>query len=145
MGSQSWLFIKATWDGDRAFSVENSQGSRISLEIRGRGINNRDSFAPVEAFVASLGCCAGTNVVMMLREEGIIPVSFIVKAECLLNNDTQRSIGKIHLNFLFTGIIEENVLESVIHSAMTLICPIAVTVGKATEVTWDQTVSRPHG
>lgn len=142
MSNQSWLFIKASWKGGGAFTIENRYGSQISLEIRGKDKNNRDSIAPVEAFIASLGGCAGVNVIMMLQEEGISPDACTVKVECLLNNEIPRTIEKIHLNFLLTGMIEDKIVESVITRAMTLMCPIAVTVGKATEITWEHGISR---
>jgi len=143
MNGQSWLFVKASWTRGSSFLIENRDGSRITLEIRKKEKGKENCFAPVEGFIASLGACAGINVIMMLQDEGLNPESFTVKVECLVNNTTPRIIEKIHLIFLVSGMIEDPALETIISQVMTLMCPIAVTVGKATAVTWEQTISRP--
>ena len=137
---QSWLFTKATWNGEHSFLVENGRGSRIIIEIRD-SLPRKNSYAPVEAFIASLSCCAGINVIMLLEEKGVVPSACTVKAECLINHEIPRIVEKIHLEFRFTGQVSSEAAGEAISTAMTLICPIAVTVGKATAITWDFSIS----
>ena len=110
---QSWLFTKATWNGERSFLVENGQGSRIMLEIRG-SVNQKNAFAPVEAFIASLGSCAGINAIMLLEEKGVSPSTCIVKTECLISHQTPRTIEKIHLEFIFAGLFSRETAKTAI-------------------------------
>ena len=140
--SQSWVFVKSTWRGGSSFTVENRAGTKLQLGIHAKGAG-KEVFAPVEAFIASLSGCAGVNVVMLLADEGIIPDSCTIKAECLLSDGIPRTIESIRLLFLVTGPVREEVVRSVIAKAMGLICPIAVTIGKATSVTWDLNISEP--
>ena len=106
--------------------------------------NRKNAFAPVEAFIASLGSCAGINVIMLLEEKGVSPNTCTVKTECLISHQTPRTIEKIHLEFIFAGLFSQETAKTAITKVMTLICPIAVTVGKATSVTWECSISDNH-
>ena len=79
---------------------------------------------------------------MLLEDRGVRIRSFIVKAECILGTAEPRSFEKIHLIFAAGGDMDEAALREAICRSMTLVCPIAVTIGKAAEVTWDLQVTK---
>ncbi len=145
MAGPSWIFVKASWKGGTKFVVENRNGCRETLTARVPAGETSRHFSPVDAFIAALAACAGTNVVLILQDQGVTVKSFTVKAECILNSAEPRSFEKIHLHFLLTGEIDEKIVTEAITRSMTLVCPIAVTIGRATDVTWEQHITCKAG
>jgi len=142
MAGSSWIFVKATWRGGTKFVVENRAGYKSTITARVPEGETSRHFSPVDAFIASLAACAGTNVVLLLEDGGIPVRSFTVKAECILGSGEPRSFEKIHLIFLINGNMTDETARDAITRSMTLICPIAVTVGRAAEVTWELQVTK---
>ena len=145
MAGQSWIFVKASWKGGTTFVVENRAGCREIIAAREPAGAQSRHFSPIDAFIASLAACAGTNVVLLLLDRGIAVRSFTVKAECILNAAEPRSFEKIHLHFLLGGEMDEGIAADAITRSMTLVCPIAVTVGKAADVTWELHIAHKAG
>ena len=141
MTGSTWTFVKASWKGKTQFVVENHDGSRLILAARA-GEDAPRHFSPVDAFIASLAACAGTNVILLLDDAGITPGSFTVKAECVFRHGEPRCFEKIHLTFIIAGDFGEEVVRNAAARSMTAVCPIAVTIGKAADVTWECQVTR---
>lgn len=137
MTGNTWSFVKASWKGGTQFVVENRNGDRLTLIARAQEGDSPRHFSMVDAFIASLACCTGTNVLLLLDNNGIIPRSLTVKAECIFHLDEPRSFEKIHLIFLVSGDILEEMVRNIINRSVTSVCPIAVTLGKSIEVTWE--------
>jgi putative redox protein len=142
MTGTSWIFVKASWKGGTKFVIENRAGCRETITARVPAGETSRYFSPVDAFIASLAACAGTNVVLILLDQGVTVKSFTVKAECILKDTEPRSFEKIHLHFLLGGEMDDGIVMEAITRSMTLVCPIAVTIGRAAEVTWEQHITR---
>lgn len=137
MTGSTWTFVKASWKGGTQFVVENRDGGRLTLVARTQKGDDSRHFTMVDAFIASLSCCAGTNVILLLDTQGIQPRSFTVKGECIFQHDEPRSFDKIHLIFLVSGDVDDAVVRDAIHRSVTAVCPIAVTLGKSVDLTWE--------
>ncbi|PWR73883.1 OsmC family protein [Methanospirillum lacunae] len=137
MTGNTWTFVKASWKGGTQFVVENRDGDSLTLVARPQDKDSSHYFTMVDAFISSLACCTGTNVLFILDAQGKIPRSFTVKAECVFHHDEPRSFEKIHLIFLVSGDIAEEIVRNAIVRAVTAVCPIAVTVGRSVEITWE--------
>jgi putative redox protein len=142
MAGTTWTFVKASWKGGTQFVVENRDGTRQSLVARPPDGKIPRHFSPVDAFIASLAACAGTNVILLLDEEGVKPRSFTIKAECVFRHEEPRCFEKIHLTFLVSGDANEEMVRDAITRSVTAVCPIAVTIGKAAGVTWECRVTK---
>lgn len=142
MTGNTWTFVKASWKGGAQFVVENRDGDRLTLITRHQDGDSTHHFTMVDAFISSLACCTGTNVLYILDTQGSMPRSFTVKAECVFRHDEPRSFEKIHLIFLVSGDTDEETIRSAIIRAVTAVCPIAVTVGRAVEITWELQVTK---
>lgn len=138
MTGQSWMFVKASWKGGTKFVVENRSGNRSTIEARVPSGEASRHFSPIDTFLASLAACAGTNVLVLLLDGGTTVRSLTVKAECILQHARPMSFEKIHLIFLLAVDADAGLVSDAIEESMTLVCPIAVTVGRAAEVTWEQ-------
>ncbi|OPX63205.1 MULTISPECIES: OsmC family protein [unclassified Methanoregula] len=137
MTGTTWTFVKASWKGGTRFVVENRDGGRLTLVARNSEGDTPRRFSMVDAFIASLASCTGTNVILLLDDSGITPRSFTVKAECVFRHDEPRVFETIHLIFLVGGDIEEEVVRTAVRRSVTAVCPIAVTLGRSVEITWD--------
>lgn len=142
MTGSTWTFVKASWKGGTQFVVENRGGDRLTLVARTPDGDSPRHFTMVDAFISSLACCTGTNVIFLLDDHGIIPGSFTVKAECIFRHDEPRSFEKIHLIFLVSGDMEEEVVRNAILRSVTAVCPIAVTLGKSVKITWELHITK---
>jgi len=138
---QSWVFVKASWKGGTKFTVENRSGCRSTIEARVPQGEASRHFSPVDTFLASLAACAGTNVLVLLQNHGATVRSLTVKAECILQHASPMAFEKIHLIFLTATDAGDGTVSGAIEESMTLVCPIAVTIGRAAEVTWEQQVT----
>jgi putative redox protein len=142
MDRNAWILVKASWNGGTNFVVENRAGSRTPVAARARDGETPGTFSPVELFITSLAACSGTNVVLLLEDGGVAVRSFTVKAECILGTEEPRSFEKIHLIFEVDGAVDEKTVQDAIVRSMTRLCPIAVTVGRASNVTWEIRIRR---
>ena len=46
----------------------------------------------------------------------------------------------LHLTFYLSGNLDEKAVAHAIRETMTVMCPVAVMMGKAAEVTWEQRI-----
>nr|WP_319537913.1 OsmC family protein [uncultured Methanospirillum sp.] len=137
MTGSTWTFVKASWKGGSEFVVENRNGNRLTLVAKIPEGETPRHFTMVDAFISSLACCTGTNVLFLLDAQGIMPRSFTVKAECVFRHDEPRAFETIHLIFLVSADTDYEVLHNAILRSVTAICPIAVTLGRSVEITWE--------
>jgi|GEM_PF-4263095 len=142
MAGSTWTFVKASWKGGSQFVVENRNGDRLTLVARSPDDGSSRHFTMVDAFISSLACCTGTNTLFLLDAEGKIPRSFTVKAECIFRHEEPRSFEKIHLIFLVSGDLDEEILRNAIIRSVNAVCPIAVTLGKAVGITWELQITK---
>lgn len=142
MTGNTWTFVKASWKGGTRFIVENRDGGRLSLVARISEGEATRHFSMVDAFIASLASCTGTNCILLLEDCGITPRSFTVKAECIFRHDEPRVFEKIHMIFLMSGDMDEDIVRRAVHRAVTAVCPIAVTLGKSADVTWELRITK---
>lgn len=137
MTGSTWTFVKASWKGGSEFVVENRNGGCLNLVARTPEGDIPRHFTMVDAFISSLACCTGTNVLFMLDDQGIVPRSLTVKAECVFGHDEPRAFEKIHLIFLVSADADEEIVRNSILRSVTAVCPIAVTLGRSVEITWE--------
>ncbi len=142
MTGSTWTFVKASWNGRSEFVVENRDGVRLTLVARTLHGETHHHFTMVDAFISSLACCTGTNVLFLLDAQGIVPRSFTVKAECIFRHEEPRAFEKIHLIFLVRTDAEEVIVRDAILRAVTAVCPIAVTLGRAVAITWELQITK---
>jgi len=138
---QAPLMMRISHNGDLQFVAENPAGLIIPVEpglmLGGSGtIPN-----PIDYLLAALGSCAGIKVLIKLKENGIMPDSLMV-----LITGTRRAIPpavfeELHLTFHFTGTIEKKTVAEAINETMTLMCPVAVMIGRAVDITWEYRIA----
>jgi putative redox protein len=126
------LIMNVLYEDGTHFLAENGAGSRIAM--------GGDYPHPIEYLIASLGGCTGTMVVKGLSEKGVKPESFVVKVEGSRRKTPPTVFEKIHVTFTLSGDLEDRMVAEVIQETMTLKCPIAVTLGRVGDMTWEHRV-----
>ncbi len=123
------LVMNVSYEGGTHFLAENSDGSRIAM--------GGDHPHPIEYLIASLGGCTRTMVVKGLSEKGIRPESFTIKVEGSRRKTPPTVFEKIHIIFTLSGDLDDGMVAEIVRETMTLKCPIAVTLGRVGNVTWE--------
>lgn len=135
------VMMNVTYDNDLKFIAENSQGHRIPIEpgvaLGGSGKNPN----PIDYLLASLGSCAGIKVLLDLTERGARPDSLKVTIAGTRRETPPAIFENLHLTFFLSGTLDEQMVAAAIHETMTLMCPVAVMMGRAAEVTWEHRIA----
>jgi putative redox protein len=133
--------MNVSYISDLKFIAENGAGQKIPVEpsviLGGSGKTPN----PIDYLLASIGSCAGIKVLLDLSEKNIKPDSLKVTLSGTRRETPPAIFEKIHLPFILAGKIDERVVAEAIHEAMTLTCPVAVMMGRASEITWDYRIT----
>lgn len=123
------LLMDISYEDGTHFLAKNGAGSRIAV-----GGNNPN---PIDYLIAALGGCTGSTVIMGLSEKGVKPKSFAIKVEGSRRKTPPTVFEKIHVIFTLSGDLDEGMVSEVVRETMTLKCPVAVTLGRVGDVTWE--------
>jgi putative redox protein len=137
------VLMNVTYDRGMKFLAENCEGQIIPIEpcpcLGGSGKNPN----PIDYLLASLGSCAGIKVLLDLTERGARPASLRVSIAGTRREQLPTVFENLHLTFYLDGDLDGKVVTDAIHETMTLMCPVAVMMGRATTVTWEQRTRAP--
>jgi putative redox protein len=92
---------------------------------------------PIDYLLAALGSCAGIKVLMDLSARNSRPDSMRIAIAGKRHESPPAVFENLHVRFFLTGGLDEEMVKDAIHETMTLNCPVAVMMGKATNLTWD--------
>jgi uncharacterized OsmC-like protein/uncharacterized metal-binding protein len=123
--------VNVRWEGTKKFRVENARGGILLLE------EGSDQCSPCDAFMAALGGCANLAILGQLQKNRITPGALAVKVSGVRKSGHPSAYEKIHVTFSIACDAEEAALDMMIEQAMAVLCPVAVTLGRAAEVTWE--------
>lgn len=134
------VVMNVAYENDLKFIAENSQGHRIPIEpgvALGGSENNPN---PIDYLLAALGSCTGIKVLLDLTERSARPDSLRVTITGTRRETPPQVFEKLHLTFYLTGKLDDKTVSAAIHDTMTLMCPVAVMMGRAAEVTWEHRI-----
>lgn len=131
------VFMNVSYKSGMKFNAVNCDGHNIAVEpcpcLGGSGDNPN----PTDYLLASLGSCTGIKALMDLSAHNSRPDSLRITIEGTRQELPPAVFRNLHITFFLRGNLDEKVVERAIHDTMTLNCPVAVMLGKATELTWD--------
>ncbi|WP_158303657.1 OsmC family protein [Methanosphaerula palustris] len=135
------VVMNITYEGDLKFLAENSAGQIIPIEpglvLGGSGTTP----TPIDYLLASLGSCAGIKVLLDLQGNRVWPDSLRVTITGTRKETPPTVFERLHLTFIITGTLNDRIVADAIQETMTLMCPVAVMIGRAAEVTWEYRIS----
>lgn len=92
---------------------------------------------PVEYLIASLGGCTGMTIIKGLSEKGVKPGSFSINIKGSRRKTPPTVFETIHVIFTLSGDLDDRMVAETIRETMTLNCPVAVTLGRVGNLTWE--------
>ncbi len=138
--SENNATMDISYEGNMQFAAESSCGRKIPIEpsigLGGSGRNPN----PIDYLIASLGSCTGIKVILGLSQRGITPESLTVNVNGSRSEIPPNVFEKIHLTFMLTGVMDDRTVAEVIQETVTRTCPIAMMLGKATNLTWEHCI-----
>jgi putative redox protein len=131
------VLMQVAYESGMKFNATNCDGQMIAVEpspgLGGTGNNPN----PIDYLAASLGSCAGIKALMDLTARDSRPDSLRITIKGSRREQPPAVFENLHFTFFLTGNLDEKVVAQAIHETMTLNCPVAVMIGKATNLTWD--------
>lgn len=129
-------FIRATWDGQASFTSRSSAGAELTLGGSGQ------TPTAIDALAAALGTCAGLSTLAKLGERGCKPEALNVGVGGRRRATAPTSFESLHVSLTLAGDLDEKVVAECVDQAMTQVCPIATTLAKAAELTWEYRLAK---
>lgn len=117
--------------GSGQFSAENSRGGSVVLD------DGSSACSPVEALMAALGGCVNMAVIGRMQGRGKTPQSMKTVVSGIRTATPPFAYTQIHIAFSFATDLGDSDVSAILKEAVTVLCPVAVTLGRAAEVTWD--------
>jgi putative redox protein len=124
---ESGMKFRAVTCGGQVFSAEPSPG------LGGSGQNPN----PIDYLTGALGSCTGIKLLMGLEAANLRPDSLRITIEGKRRELPPAIFLNLHLTFFLEGELDEKIVAQSVHDVMTISCPVAVMLGKATTLTWD--------
>lgn len=112
-------------------STVNQRGGSLAI---GQG---PVAFTPTETLMAALGSCVNAAIIGQLKNLGKSPDRLETQVTGTRKTTLPAGYEKIHLTFTISVGVSDAELEGIFRQAITVLCPVAVTLGKATDLTWE--------
>jgi putative redox protein len=135
--NQTPVLINVSYENGMKFNAVNGDNQAIPVEPSPCLGGSGNSPNPIDYLLAALGSCTGIKVLLDLTERGARPDSLNIAIAGKRREQPPTIFEHLHLTFSLAGNLDRTVVGDAIHETMTLTCPVAVMMGKATEVTWE--------
>jgi len=136
------VLMQVSYESGMKFNAVNCDGQAIPVEpcpcLGGSGKNPN----PIDYLLAALGSCTGIKVLMDLSDRNARPESVRITIAGKRRETPPTVFENLHVTFFLIGNLDEKTVAGAIDETMTLMCPVAVMIGRATELTWDFRIGR---
>lgn len=123
--------VTLAWESDGRITAENGRGGTLLL---GEGAGE---ISACDALMAALGGCASQALIARLRRSGVAPERLQAEVSGTRCAGVPSMYETFHVVFSIAIDLDDAKVEDAIREAMTEFCPVAVTLGRAAEVTWE--------
>jgi uncharacterized OsmC-like protein/uncharacterized metal-binding protein len=123
--------VTVAWEGERRVRAENSRGGALVL---GEGANQSSA---VDALLAALGGCVNVAVLGQLQRLGRTLDALRTEVTGTRCAGVPAAFETFHIRFSIATTLDDAALEAICREAVTVLCPVAVTLGRAAAVTWE--------
>jgi putative redox protein len=138
--NQTPVLMNVMYEDGMRFIAENNAGQIIPVEPGMIPGGSGKTPNPIDYLLASLGGCAAIKLLLDLKERDAQPASLRVAIAGTRQEKPPAVFESLHLTFYLTGDLDERVVAYAIQETMTVMCPVAVMMGRAAEVTWEQRI-----
>jgi uncharacterized OsmC-like protein/uncharacterized metal-binding protein len=124
--------VNVCWEGSKKFRVENTHGKGSYILEEGT-----TECSPCDSFMGAVGACANLSVIVQLQKRGIVPRVLKTQISGTRNSGLPVAWKRIHVTFSLDVELGDTEVNAIIERAMTVTCPVAVTLLPAVEMTWE--------
>jgi len=125
------------YEGGMKFHAVTMERRSIAIEPSPSLGGSGDNPNPIDYLLAALGSCAGIKALMDLTAQGQKPDLLRITITGKRRDLPPLVFENLHVTFHLPGGLDEAVVACALRETMTLHCPVAVMMGKATTLTWD--------
>jgi len=124
--------VNVHWEGCKKFRVENThgEGSYILEE-------ETTECSPCDSFMGAVGACANLSVIVQMQKRGIVPKILKTQVSGTRNAGLPVAWKRMHVTFSLDTDLNDTDVNVILERAMTVTCPVAVTLLPAVEMTWE--------
>ena len=135
------LSIQAIHQGGMSVLIE-ADGHRVQSDYPIPGDDPTLGMTSLQLLLGALGSCSANGLNALLRRDGILLESLVVKATGTRRDTHPTVLESIHLEFQVSGTgLDPAHLERTLDIAESRICPVWVMVGASTPITRNLVVS----
>jgi uncharacterized OsmC-like protein len=87
--------------------------------------------------MGAVGACANLSVIVQLQKRGIVPKELKTQVSGTRNAGLPVAWKRIHVTFSLDAELSDSEMNAILERAMTVTCPVAVTLLPAVEMTWE--------
>jgi uncharacterized OsmC-like protein/uncharacterized metal-binding protein len=123
--------VNVQWDGTKIFRAANPRGGSLSVD------DGTGHCTSLEALMAALGGCVSSALLSQLRKDGADVRTLSARVSGTRSAGLPAAYEKIHIIFSLDANRDDDTVGQMIHKAVTVLCPVAVTLGRAADLTWE--------
>jgi len=124
--------VNVRWVAGKTFRVENTHGNGSYILEEGT-----TECSPCDSFMGAVGACANLSVIVQLQKQGIVPKVLRTQVSGTRNAGLPVAWKRIHVTFSLDAELGDAEVNAILERAMTVTCPVAVTLLPAVEMTWE--------
>ena len=136
MASES-VIMNVQYENGKIFKNISCEGHIFSVEPSPSLGGSGQYPNPIDYMTGALGSCSGIKLLMDLEAENNFPDSLKISIIGKRRETPPAVFENLHVIFFLKGNLDPGIIEKGIHEVMTLTCPVAVMLGKATNLTWE--------
>lgn len=129
--------IKTKFVKGMKFVAKNKSGHQIIMDTLAEKGGTDSGPTPMELFLAALTGCTGMDVVSMLKKMKIEPDGLEIWVQGERREEYPQIYKKIHLTYILYGKLPKNKVKLAIEKSLNKYCPIADTLKKVGEMSYD--------
>lgn len=124
--------VNVRWVEGKKFRVENTHGAGSYILEEGT-----TECSPCDSFMGAVGACANLSVIVQLQKRGIVPKLLRTQVSGTRNAGLPVAWKRIHVTFSLDAELGDAEVNAILERAMTVTCPVAVTLQPAVKMTWE--------
>lgn len=129
--------MHVAWDQDEILNAKTTHGITIRMAASDRVFTTGKAPSPLEVFVAALGGCPAQEILAVMNAKQEVVKHLEVEITGNRRATPPTIFDTLHVTFILTGGIDDEYACGIIRDVMTRRCPVAVSFGRASYVTWD--------
>jgi uncharacterized OsmC-like protein len=132
--------MHVAWDRNAKLVAKTKTGCEIPMAAGDATASSGKYPSAMEVFVAALGGCPAHEILTAMNEKEPVVTNLEVTIRGNRRATPPTIFDTLHVTFTLTGTVDDAYARGVIHDVMTRRCPVAVSFGRASNLTWDHRI-----